>query len=102
MSSASNASKLAELRARTDRQLSVLVRTELERTLVLANAAATKASPLYDQAEAAYVWLKALLPRIGDISRDEKALMEANLKELRAVLDSVSAQRIQQHVAVSA
>ena len=99
VSSASNASKLAELRAKTDRQLSILVRREMERALVLANVAATRESPLYEQAETAYTRLKALLPRIGGMSRDERALMEANLKELRAALDWVSAQRIQRHAA---
>jgi hypothetical protein len=97
VSSASNASKLAELRAKTDRQLSILVRKELERALVLANVAATKESKLYEQAETAYKRLKVLLPRIGGMSRDERALMEANLKELRAALDWGSAQRIQRH-----
>ena len=99
MSSASNASKLAELRARTDRQLSVLVPRELERALTLANVAATKGSPLYEQAETAYMWVKALLPRIVDMNRDERALMEVSLKELRSALDSVSANGVQRPAA---
>lgn len=56
----------------------------------VANVAATKASPLYEQAETAYMWVKALLPRIVNMNRDERALMEVSLKELRSALDSVS------------
>jgi hypothetical protein len=90
---------LVELRSKTDRELLVLLKTELKRALLLANVAATRESPLYVAAERAYHSATKLLPTVSDPSRNRRALLETTLKELRVALDSLPTHRI--HVACS-
>ena len=93
----SNETKLAELRHRTDHDLLILVNSELDHALTLADVAATKGSPLYALADSAYSEAQALLPKIANLRPSERANIEDKLKELRFLLDQVpsfaSAQR---------
>jgi hypothetical protein len=87
----SNHSKLAELRARTDRELLVLIERELDRALVLADLAANRESAFYGEAEKAYRSVITLLPKAPDMRRNERARIETAVKELRFTLDQVPA-----------
>lgn len=82
-------SKLAELRARTDRDLVRILNAELERSLALANVAATRRSVFRAEAEAGYSRARALLPKVSGVTADELAELEAKLKELGMALDLV-------------
>lgn len=82
-------SKLAELRARTDRDLVRILNADLERSLAQASVAATARSFFRIQAEAVYDRAKALLPNLSGLSADERAQLEAKLKELGMALDLV-------------
>ena len=67
----SRESKLVELRSKTDRDLLILVRRELDRGMALASVATGKGSPLYVKAESAYSMVKLLLPKIGAFGSEE-------------------------------
>jgi hypothetical protein len=82
-------SKLAELRARTDRDLVRILNADLERSLALASVAATRHSVFRSQAEAMYTRAKTLLPKLSGLTADELAQLEAKLKELGMALDLV-------------
>ncbi|HUE24196.1 MAG TPA: hypothetical protein VMQ86_21120 [Bryobacteraceae bacterium] len=84
-----NFPKLAELRARTDRDLVRILNTDLERALALASVAATRHSVFQCQAEVVYTRAKTLLPQLSGLSADELAQLEAKLKELAMALDLV-------------
>jgi hypothetical protein len=75
-------SKLAELRARTDRDLVRILDSELDRALALANVAATRQSVFRAQAEGVYTRAKALLPRISGLDSEERAGLERKVKDL--------------------
>jgi hypothetical protein len=81
--------KLAELRARTDRDLVRILNTDLERALALASVAATRHSVFRSQAEVMYTRAKTLLPELSGLAADELAQLEAKLKELAMALDLV-------------
>jgi len=81
--------KLAELRARTDRDLVRILNTDLERSLALANVAATRRSVFRSEAEACYARAKILLPKLPGLTVDEQANLENKLKELGMALDLV-------------
>jgi hypothetical protein len=81
--------KLAELRARTDRDLVRILNADLERALALASVAATKQSVFRSQAEAMYNRARTLLPELSGASADEHAQLESKLKELGMALDLV-------------
>ena len=83
-------SKLAELRAKTDRDLVRILHTDLDRGLALANVAATRQSVFRTQAEAVYARVKALLPKISGLDREEFSQLEGKLKDLSMALDLVS------------
>jgi hypothetical protein len=83
----SNDTKLAQLRARTDRDLLLCVRRELDRGLTLAQVAATKQSPFYDQAQKTYVLATRLLPKIGGLTPRDRRELEARLKDLQVALE---------------
>ena len=87
--------KLAELRAKTDRELLIVVETELERGLTLAHVAASKGSVLHQRAENFHAQIARLLPRIAGLSVDEQRRLQAKLTELRVTLDQVPAQKIE-------
>jgi hypothetical protein len=89
LSGMSRESKLVELRSKTDRDLLILVRRELDRGVALANVATAKDSPLYAKAESTYSSVKLLLPKIGAVSQDERRELEVELKDLRATLDGL-------------
>jgi len=93
--------KLVDLRRKTDRDLVILVRRELDRSLTLAGVAATKESPLHAQGEKAYRKVKALLPRISGLNRDQYREFESKLKELREALDGLESEKTLRHFAVA-
>jgi hypothetical protein len=82
-------SKLAELRARTDRDLVRILRVDLERSLALAGVAATGRSIFRFQAEAVYQRASVLLPNLSGLTPDELAELQAKLKELGMALELV-------------
>ena len=89
----SKMTKLAELRARTDRQLIQIINNELERGLHLALLAAEAESAyhfgvteLHDaEAEKVCAYALSLLPRVDDTN--ERRRLESKLLRLRAALD---------------
>lgn len=88
MSSMSKEAKLATLRAKTDREVLVLIRKELDRGLALANVAAAKGSPSHAHAEEAFDMAKALLPTIPNLRQRDRLKLEVLLKALRTTLDA--------------
>ena len=82
--------KLVSIRHRTDHDLLILVSRELDRGFTLADLATTRTSPLFAQAEKAYDTARAILPRISDLSEDDRRHFESRLKELRVRLDHVA------------
>ena len=87
----SHHSKLAELRARTDRELLVLIERELDRALVLADVAVNRESAFYCEAEKACGKVVTLLTKATDIRRVARTRIEAAVKALRFTLDQVPA-----------
>jgi hypothetical protein len=88
-------SKLAELRARTDQQLLLVILRELDRALPMARAAASRESSLYVRAEKAYRRVRPLVSRIEVVSNDQKANLETKLKEVGMALERVASKGIQ-------
>jgi hypothetical protein len=82
-------SKLAELRAKTDRDLIRIVGAELDRAIVLAYLAGASQSVFHVQATAVYTRVKALLEKMPSQSSKALAELEAKLKELRLGLELV-------------
>jgi hypothetical protein len=97
----SNEAKLAMLRAKTDRELLILIRKDLDRGLALANVAAAKGSPVHAEAEEAIDRAKALLPTIPNLRQRAWSGLEVLLEELRATLDALPEKRALQYGAVS-
>jgi len=96
----SNNAKLAELRARTDQELLVLIQRELDRALTLADASGNRESAFYGEAEKAYRKVVTLLPKVPDMRQGDRARIEGTVKELRFRLDQVpAAARAQRHPA---
>jgi hypothetical protein len=85
--------KLVELRRKTDRELVFLLRKELARGLRLAEAAGTKESELYVQAERAYLMSTAWLLLVSDLGRDERRELEFSLKELKSAVERTTLQK---------
>ncbi|MGA2271203.1 MAG: hypothetical protein ABSH44_22270 [Bryobacteraceae bacterium] len=71
-----HASKLAELRSKTDRQLIALMRGKLDRELASARAS-----------ERAYSEALVLLPTLCDVTEAERRRLESKLARLRELLD---------------
>ena len=69
-------SKLAELRAKTDRQLVILIRSTLDDGLRSRG-----------EAERAYSEVRALLPTIRGITEAERRRLESKLARLQGFLD---------------
>jgi len=88
-----NASKLAELRARTDRQLIQIINNQLERGLHLALLAAETESDYHfgvtelhhAEAEKVCAYALSLLTRVDDTN--ERRRLETKLLRLRGALD---------------
>jgi hypothetical protein len=78
--------KLAELRARTDRDLVRILNSDLERSLALASVAASRHSVFRTQAETMYTLAKTLLPKLSGVTAEERAGLELKLKELAMAL----------------
>ncbi|MGD0365381.1 MAG: hypothetical protein ABSC93_31245 [Bryobacteraceae bacterium] len=79
--------KLAELRARTDHDLARILHADLDRSLALANVAASRRSVFRAQAESVYQLARTLLPKLSGASANEIAELETKLKELGMALD---------------
>jgi hypothetical protein len=86
-----NTKKLAVLRSRTDHDLLILVRRELDRGFTLVDVAASRNSPMYAKALKAYETAESLLPRITELSHEDRARLHSQLKELRQRIDMVPA-----------
>ena len=86
-------SKLAELRAKTDRELPALIGKELSRALTLAAVAATRESPFYARARRIAEAVAKLLPTIAGMEPAERETLESTMKEVRLSLASVPAER---------
>jgi hypothetical protein len=69
-------SKLAELRAKTDRQLVILIRIALDDGRASGVAA-----------ERAYAEARALLPTVRDLAEAERSRLESKLARLRGFLE---------------
>jgi hypothetical protein len=82
-------SKLAELRARTDRDLIRIVSAELDRAIVVAHLAGGTQSVFHVRATSAYTRAKALLEKMQSPKPESTAEVEAKMKELRLALDLV-------------
>jgi len=84
-----NTQKLRVLCARTDHDLLILVQRELDRGFALVDAATTRNSALFAQAEKAYQTANVLLPRISGLTEDDRQRIEAKVMELRSRMDRV-------------
>jgi hypothetical protein len=76
-------SKLAELRAKTDRQLVILLRSRLDDGLRSARASAAEARA---EAERAYSEAIVLLPTVRHATEAERRPLESKLTRLRELL----------------
>jgi hypothetical protein len=83
-----NTQKLRKLRARTDFDLVVLVKRELDKGLSAVALATTRNSSLFAQAVKAHK-AAGLLPRIAGLNVDDRLRMESKLEALRSRLDTV-------------
>jgi hypothetical protein len=88
MRDTSDISKLEELRAKTDRELLMLVSRELERGLALARVAAGQGSAMHLQAEAALAEVRILLPKLAGLNGEMREKLESKVRELRRELDA--------------
>jgi hypothetical protein len=91
-------SKLVELRRRTDRDLMILVRRELDRGLALADTAAATESTSFARAERAYQVVTTWLPVISGLSQEDRRILELRLQELRSAIDRLSSDTLQQNL----
>jgi len=71
-------SKLAELRAKTDRQLIALIHRQLDRALVFADG---------PRAQRAHADARALLECVDRITHEERSRLEAKLARLGRILN---------------
>ena len=81
--------KLVALRSRTDHDLLIVVQREIARGLAAMELATTKSSQRYVQAEKALATATTLLPRIADVSEDDRLRIEGKATELRSRLEQV-------------
>jgi hypothetical protein len=80
MKTATVRSSLAQLRAKTNRELGILAHRQLDRSLYLASRAQ------YQDAERGYTAALALVT-VADLPSAERCQLESKLAELRAVLE---------------
>lgn len=83
-------SKLAYLRAKTDRQLTALITRRLDDALALARGRRYLGDEFCRPAEAAYRDASRLLPLIFYASKAERTRLESAMAELRRLLDGAS------------
>ena len=86
------ASKLVELRIKTDRELLALAKSELWRAQIMASVAATKRSPLHQRADQIVRRTAKLLSTISGVDERERETLESILREVRLALDRIPAQ----------
>src|SRR5215475_8365948 len=84
-----NTQKLRILRSRTDHDLIMLVRREIERGLMLVDSPIVRNSPRFVQAQRAISTAASLLPRISALTPDERVQMDAQIRQIRSRLDEV-------------
>jgi hypothetical protein len=77
--------KLAELRAKTDRDLTILLANAIELGIRFASAALGTAGPLRDRADAIHYKVLMLLPALED--EYERRRLTGKLERLRDYLD---------------
>ncbi len=87
MTAVSEVSKLAKLRAKTDRGLVHVIANALELGVQCASAAPDCASPLYSRAKAIYANAVQLLPGVEDQAKRQR--LENKLDQLRDSLDKL-------------
>ncbi len=92
MTAVSEVSKLAELRAKTDRDLVCVIANALELGVQCASAAPHCVSPLYRRARAIYANAVQLLPAVEDRTRRQR--LESKLDQLRDSLDKLAPARV--------
>ena len=78
--------KLVALRTRTDHDLLVLVQKEINVGFALVDAAINRNSSVFAKAERALSTATALLPRITNVSMDDRKRIEERLEKLRSRL----------------
>jgi len=81
--------KLVSIRHRTDHDLLVLVKRDLDRGFALVESATARNSPLFAQAQKAHETATTLLSKIAALSLDDRLRIESSLKELRSKLNQV-------------
>ena len=81
--------KLRVLRARTDSDLVVLVQRQLNHGFALVDAARSRQSPIFSQAEKTHATATVLLSRIASLSGADRQRFESQMKELKAKLEQV-------------
>ena len=79
--------KLAELRAKTDGELAVLISRRLYAAVACLLAPNTPTGRARAEAEGAYCEAAALMPRIYDLPAAKRKQLEARLAKLRTLLD---------------
>jgi hypothetical protein len=77
--------KLAELRCKTDRQLTALINARLDAGLDL-----VRMGTLQIEAEKTYAEARFLYPWINDLTRADRRRIELKLVQLRELLDNLS------------
>lgn|SRR5579871_1297563 len=93
MNTKPEASKIAELRSKTDRQLVILITSRLNHGIYCARLAGEAESGWFSaessqsSAASAYDEVRALLPLVGEISTAERRRLEEKFEDLRRLLD---------------
>src|SRR5579862_6087976 len=84
-----DAAKLIQLRAKTDRDLVIVISKDLDRGLVYASVVSSQDCSIYEKAERIHCEAVILLSMAYGLSNVERAAVEAKLDELRLALDQV-------------
>jgi hypothetical protein len=87
--------KLAQLRAKTNWDLGHVISKEIHRGLVYANVVNSRDCSIYEKAERIHAEAVTLLAMAYGLSDVERAAVEAELDELRLVLDRVPPRGVQ-------
>ncbi len=92
----SNEAKIAQLRAKTDRELLILIEHELDRALRLAGVTGRCGSGFHVEAEHAYRKLIVLLLKSAEPCGWRRGRIEAKVKTLRFRLDRAATEKVQE------
>jgi hypothetical protein len=90
MGSTSEFAKLAQLRAKTDRQLVALIAHQVEHSLSVARSCADRPEQYRAVAEKTYTEARRLISQVYNLN--ERLRLEARLGELRRTLDGLPPQ----------